>query len=111
MKNMSFALTTPQIRAGTKDITRRNGWKDLKPGQHVRAVVKAMGLKKGEKIQPIRVIECLDNRRERISAITAEDVIREGFPDWTPEQFIQFFCKHNHCRRHKKINRIVFKYV
>jgi hypothetical protein len=111
MKNISFALTTDQVRAGTKDITRRNGWKNLKPGEQLRAVVKAMGLKKGEKLQPIGIIECVDNRREPISAITAEDVIREGFPDWTVEQFIKFYCKHNHCRRHKKINRIVFKYL
>ena len=32
MLNMSFALTTPQVRSQEKDVTRRLGWDDLKPG-------------------------------------------------------------------------------
>ena len=45
---ISFSLTTPQFRDGTKDVTRRLGWTFLKPGDRLCAVVKAMGLKKGE---------------------------------------------------------------
>ena len=33
MRNMSFALTTPQIMEGTKTVTRRVGWLRLKPGE------------------------------------------------------------------------------
>ena len=49
-RNMSFALTTKQIEDETKDVTRRNGWWFLKPGDQIWAVEKCMGLKKGEKV-------------------------------------------------------------
>lgn len=35
---MSFAKTVPQFRDGTKDVTRRDGWKHLRPGDVVEAV-------------------------------------------------------------------------
>ena len=47
MRNMSFALTEAQLLDGTKTVTRRLGWTMLKPGDHFRAVRKAMGLRKG----------------------------------------------------------------
>jgi len=50
MRNMSFFLTTDQIRNKTKTVTRRDGWLFLKPGDIVQACVKCQGLKKGEKI-------------------------------------------------------------
>ena len=46
-RNMSFALTTEQFKARTKTVTRRFGWWFLKPGDVVRGVEKAMGLKPG----------------------------------------------------------------
>jgi len=49
-RNMSFMLTTAQYCARTKDVTRRLGWANLKPGDMFNGVEKAMGLKKGEKI-------------------------------------------------------------
>jgi hypothetical protein len=53
MRNMSFSLTTPQVYAGTKTVTRRLGWRFAKAGQRVCAVEKGMGLKKGEKVKRI----------------------------------------------------------
>lgn len=47
---MSFALTVPQIQAGTKDVTRRLGWQFAKAGDLIRPVRKCMGLKPGAKI-------------------------------------------------------------
>lgn len=38
MRNMSFALTTPQILNRSKTVTRRAGWSFLKPGDIVCAV-------------------------------------------------------------------------
>ena len=32
-RNMSFTLTTWQIREQTKTVTRRKGWQFLKPGE------------------------------------------------------------------------------
>ena len=50
-RNMSFAITTSQVRDRSKTVTRRLGWRFLKRGDVVCAVVKNMGLKKGEKVQ------------------------------------------------------------
>jgi hypothetical protein len=112
MRNISFALTPDQIESQVKTNTRRQGWWDLKPGTLLQPVRKGMGLKKGEKVQrlgvPIRIISV---RREPLNAITPEDVIAEGFPDWSCEQFIQFYAEHNRIEYHDFTNRIEFKYV
>lgn len=52
-RNMSFSITTDQVRNREKNVTRRNGWWFLKSGDIVNAVEKTMGLKKGEKIKRI----------------------------------------------------------
>jgi len=61
---MSFALTTAQILNREKRVTRRMGWLNLKPGDRIRAVKKAMGLKKGESIEELAVLKVIDVRRE-----------------------------------------------
>lgn len=106
---MSFAMTTAQMRNETKDVTRRFGWWFLKPGDQVMAVEKSMGLKKGEKIIQIYQIEIISTRPEPLHAITQSDVIREGFPDWTPEQFIKMLVDHYKVDPAKIVNRIEFK--
>lgn len=115
-KNMSFALTTDQIIQRQKRVTRRgngNGptWTNLKPGEIFNGVKKAMGLKKGEKIERIAELICVDNRIEPLNAITQSDVIAEGFPDWTPEQFVEFYCKHNGVDPTANVSRIEFDYL
>lgn len=110
MRNISFSMTTPQYKDGSKDITRRVGWWNLKPGDRLRAVEKAMGLKKGEKIKPLGVIEVISVRRERLDEITQDDCRREGFPDWTPAQFVAFFCRgKSGLSGATEVNRIEFK--
>lgn len=104
-------MTTEQMRAGTKDVTRRFGWWFLKPGDRVMAVEKAMGLKKGQKPVPLYEIEVIAVRGEPLNAITQEDVIREGFPDWTPAQFVQMLVDHYKIDPTKTVNRIEFKRV
>ena len=111
MRNMSFFMTTQQIIDGTKDVTRRFGWWFLKPGDRVMACKKCQGLKKGEKINKIRVIEVVSTREEPLNAITKEDCVREGFPNFEPDDFIRMIHFHYDCNRNDKINRIEFKYV
>lgn len=43
MRNMSFSLTTDQIRGRTKTVTRRLGWRFLQSGDQVQACVKSRG--------------------------------------------------------------------
>lgn len=73
MRNISFALTTPQFLDGSKDVTRRMGWKSLKCGDQLCAVKKGMGLKPGEQIERLGVIEVVSVRRGRLEDITYDD--------------------------------------
>lgn len=121
-RNMSFALTTKQVRERTKTVTRRMGWESLRPGYAMQAVVKCQGLKKGEKVEPIAPIETVDVRREPLRRLTDDldygfaETTKEGFPEghplhW-PSEFVAFFCKsHKGCTPDSIITRIEFKYA
>jgi hypothetical protein len=119
MRNISFALTTPQILAATKHITRRLGWLTLKPGDLLRPVRKCMGLKKGEKPEVLRGPICVVSiRREPLRAMTDDlnygqaECKREGFPDMTPAEFVTMFCKsHKGCTPDTEVTRIAFAYT
>lgn len=94
MRMMSFALTPDQLLDGSKTVTRRVGWANLKPGERITAVRKAMGLKAGESPDVLCEIEVVSVRRERLDAIDADDCAAEGFPYLTPERFVAMFCEH-----------------
>lgn len=110
-RNISFAMTTAQVQDRTKDVTRRFGWWGLKPGDRLCGVKKAMGLRKGEKIERLCQIEVVSVRLEPLSAITPDDVRREGFPGWTPEMFVKMLVDHYRIDPGKECNRIEFRYV
>lgn len=95
MRNISFNLTTPQFIDDSKDVTRRLGWKNVKPGELVR----------------IDVIEVVSIRTEPLNAITQDECRREGFPDYTPAQFVAMFCEHMGCEPTKPVQRIEFRKV
>src|SRR5450432_1755565 len=111
MRNISFSLTTAQFLDGTKDVTRRFGWWFLKPGDRLCAVEKAMGLKKGEKMKRLGVIEIVSVRKERLDAITQEDCRREGFAKFDPEAFVRFLRAKTKRDGGQMVNRIEFKRV
>jgi len=111
MRNMSFSATIEQVRNGTKTVTRRLGWKFLKPGDTVMACVKCQGLKKGEKVEKIRPVRITKVRREKLQRIPKNDLTLEGFPDMSKWGFIDMFCKMNKCERWDEVTRIEFKYI
>lgn len=113
MRLMSFAFTTAQMEARTKDVTRRLGWTTAKSGDVVQPIEKGQGLKKGEKV---RLLSCGPIRflmvdRVRLDDISPTDVHREGFPMLTPRDFIRMFKRQHHCRRSRIVTRIQFEYV
>lgn len=111
MRNMSFALTTDQIRERSKTVTRRLGWLCLRNGDLVQAVKKCMGLKPGQKLERLCVIRVVGVTRVPLCAITPEDCAREGFPDMTPAEFVGFFCRtHKGCTPDSIVTRIEFTY-
>lgn len=111
MRNISFMLTAEQFTNGTKDVTRRLRWLNLKPGDRLCGVLKSQGLKKGEKLHRLGVIEVVSKRRERLDAITGYEVHREGFPLMTPAQFISMFCSHMKCEPSTIVTRIEFTHI
>lgn len=114
MRYISFAMTTPQIQDRSKIVTRRFGWWNLKPGDRLMPVKKAMGLKKGEKIEPLLPdgvhIVVVNTRTEPLDAITQEDCVLEGFPHFSPSDFVDMLVKIYRCDRQEPINRIQFLY-
>lgn len=121
MRNMSFSLTTPQILNRSKTVTRRTGWKFLKPGDRIRAMKKAMGLKKGEKVEQLAVLEVIDVRMEPLVRMTDNphygslECVAEGFPEWArePGDFVAMFLRSHKDLAHNyvPVTRIEFKYV
>jgi hypothetical protein len=109
--NMSFMLTTEQIRNGTKTVTRRLGWRKLHPGTILNACVKCQGLKKGEKVDVIRQIKVVSVSSEPLINIGYDDLQREGFPRWTCADFINMFTKHNKCTPETLVTRVEFTYL
>jgi hypothetical protein len=108
---MSFMLTTEQVEARTKTVTRRLGWWGLKPGDTLLAVDKCMGLRKGEISRVLATIRVESVRREVLAEITAEDVAREGYPGEGPAFFVEKFCGAMKCTPETFINRIEFTYL
>ncbi|MCU7877260.1 MAG: ASCH domain-containing protein [Candidatus Thiodiazotropha sp. (ex Lucinoma borealis)] len=110
-RNMSFAMTTEQVANQTKTVTRRFGWWFLKPGDVVQPVEKAMGLQKGEKIKRIgSAVRIVSVRCEPLNSIDDSDCALEGFPNYTPEEFVHMLCTHYGCSREQTVNRIEFEY-
>jgi hypothetical protein len=72
---------------------------------------KALGLKKGEKIEQLAMIRIVSTKAEPLNAITQANVINEGFPDWTPAQFIKMMVDHYKVNSVEIVNRIEFEYL
>lgn len=117
MRNISFFLTQQQIRDRTKTVTRRQGWAGAKPGERLQGVVKAQGLKPGEKIEKLAVIEVVSNRPEPLNKMERQpeygksECVKEGFPEMDGEEFVEMFCEHMKHQPDWPVNRIEFKYV
>lgn len=108
---MSVSLTEDEVRARTKTVTRRLGWRFVRQGDRLQLCRKVMGRKPGEPLERIALVEIVDVRLERLDAITAAEVAREGFPEWTPEQFVEFFCDHMKVTPDTVVTRIEWRYL
>jgi hypothetical protein len=118
--HMSFSATTEAVRRHEKTVTRRLGWARLKPGGLFVPVEKAMGLKKGEKhVELWPLCDCVRNTPQSLDLLinpafaeyAALEMIREGFPDLTPAEFVAMFVKITRCNPWVVLNRIEFGYV
>jgi hypothetical protein len=117
VRNMSYAKTTQQFLNGTKDVTRRLGWRNVRVGQVIQGVLKGMGLKPGEKIQPLRLIVVREVSFEPLRRMIDEpeygriEAIREGFPHLDGAGFVAMFCDGIGATPETEITRITFRYI
>lgn len=111
MRNISCQLTTQQVIERTKFVTRRLGWKNLKPGDLLQICEKCMGLKKGEKPRKLAKVRVVSALPERLDWITPEECVKEGFPDHSPRQFVKMFCRHMGCLPSTIVTRIEWEYL
>jgi hypothetical protein len=115
-RNMSFMATKKAVYGKTKTVTRRLGWNNLKHGDMLWACEQCQGVGKGNKIKRIWYILTLDVFPEPLYFIRQrgyEDCVKEGFPNLTPDDFIDMFCELNKakkCTPHTLVNRIEFAY-
>jgi len=116
-RNMSFMLTTEQVRRREKTVTRRLGWRFLKVGHVVNACVKCQGLKPGEKIERICEIRITNVRREPINRMARRprygrvEASLEGFPELSGAEFVRMFCTAMNCNDCEQVTRIEFEYL
>lgn len=116
---MSFFLTTPQMLARTKTVTRRLKCR-FRIGERFIAIEKGQGLKKGQKQHVLGVCEVTEISHERLSTIFAYDdqvagmnyeTTREGFPRMMAHEFVTMFCKNMKCIASDLVYRIAFQFV
>jgi hypothetical protein len=109
---MSVAFTEQAVRDRTKTVTRRKGWRNLHLGERLTLCRKVMGRKPGEPLVRIVDVEVVSVRREPLSAITADEVAREGFPGMSPAEFIRrFFVEPQGIQPGDLVTRIEWAYV
>ena len=117
MRNISVALTIPQIKARTKRVTRRAGWDDVVVGELLQTCEKCQGLKPGQQLVKLEIIRITSIRREPLQRLIDDEAYGraeaalEGFPGMSGREFASLFTKANQISFHKVINRFEFEYV
>lgn len=116
---MSVAFTEDAVRDRTKTVTRRAGWRMLKPGDRLTLCAKVQGRRPGEPLDRIVDVEVLSVRREPLCAIQgdardlgAAEVAREGFPGMDPIEFMRrFFIDAQGIGPMDEVTRIEWRYM
>ncbi|WP_306358958.1 MULTISPECIES: hypothetical protein [unclassified Nocardia] len=113
---MAVSLTEAQVRDRSKTVTRRMGWRNLRAGERLTLCRKVMGRRRADgRVEPlVRIVdvEVVAVRRERLDTITVDEVVAEGFPEMTPQQFVRFFCdSHRGCTPDSTVTRIQWRYL
>jgi hypothetical protein len=70
-----------------------------------------MGRKPDEPLVRLADVEVTSVMRIPLDWISPDDVAREGFPDWTPLQFVQFFTDHMGGDPRQVVTRIAWRYL
>ncbi|MCU0297291.1 MAG: hypothetical protein MUF33_02085 [Candidatus Nanopelagicales bacterium] len=106
---LSVAHTIEQVENRTKTVTRRKTLHTyLEPGDIVTLVDRSPRTKQDWK--RLVDVEIVSKRRERLDAITDDDVAREGFAPMTAAQFVAWYCQAFKCEPDTMVTRIEWRY-
>lgn len=126
---MSVSITEGAVREQRKTVTRRLGWRFLRPGDRLTLCRKVMGRKPGEPLVRLAEVEVISVRRESLFSMTDEDVAREGVPlaypdgrarfdEWwedtglpTATAWITWFAWEMGCYPETEVTRIEWRYL
>lgn len=122
---MSVTLTEQAVVERRKTVTRRLGWRFLKPGDRLTLCRKVMGRKKGDPLVRLAEVEVVDVRREPLCKIDDEDIVREGvellpgrftevYTDTgqpTPCAWVEWFCDEMGVCPYDYVTRIEWRYL
>lgn len=122
---MSVSHTERAVVERRKTVTRRLGWRFLKPGDRLTLCRKVMGRRDGEPLVRLAEVEVVSVRRERLIAMTLSDVAREavpadlwapsahevGCPDCAPLTWAGWFARTFRCSVADQVTRIEWRYL
>lgn len=117
MRNISFSHTTAQFRDRTKTVTRRKRWLSLQAGDQLMGCVKCMGLRQGETVQKLGPIQVVSAQREPLRRMLDDpeygraECVREGYPEMTPDTFVDTYCEAFRCTPDEDVTRIEYVYL
>lgn len=118
---MSVAYTADAVQARAKTVTRRKGWRFLKPGDRLTLCRKVMGRKPGEPLVRLAEVEVVDVRREPVGMMLPSwgrwdygraEVALEGFPGMDPAEFVRrYFTAAQGMAEEDSVTRIEWVYL
>lgn len=110
---MAMTHTEPAVRDRTKTVTRRTGWAHLREGERLTLCRKVRGREPGEPLVRLAEVEVVSVRRERLSAMPADDVAREGFGPMAVDEFLAVFRRTNRlpAGADPEVTRIEWRYL
>lgn len=108
---MSVSHTEEAVVSRRKTVTRRLGWETLKPGDRLTLCPKVMGRRAGDPLVRIAEVEVVAVRRERLDAISPEDVALEGFPGDPPWYFVAWYAARFRVTPATEVTRIEWRYL
>lgn len=122
---MSVAFTTDAVIGRQKTVTRRKGWRFLKPGDRLTLCRKVQGRKPGEPLERLAEVEVVSVVREQLADLIpdpwgdnpddpygADEVAREGFPGMDPTHFVgRYFIDAQGMTLDDFVTRIEWRYL
>lgn len=98
MRRLSCSLTVDAVKSRRKTVTRRHidTWRNLKPGDHLLLVEKAMGLPRGSKQVVLAEVEVVAVDDVQLYGISDDELAAEGFPHLDHIEFVQFWLESHH---------------